>query len=304
MAGGHARGPARSQEGWYKYPMAQTTRRQLRTFPGLKAEDFQHPEDKSATKALSSVPGLDTVVAKLLEYGVERVLFLENIANNVQVTRAMFPRLFKYLDWACRVLDMEQPELYVSQNPAANAYTNGHTQPFIVLTSGLIDMLTDEELHFVIGHELGHIKAGHVLYGVLARNIAHLVTLIGQATFGLGNILGQGLVLALAEWQRKAELTADRAGLLAVQDLPTCMRAFMKLAGGAGRLYAEMDEKEFMRQIHAYEDADQSTLNKAYKVLLTAWRSHPFPIMRAKELDAWYLDGYPALAGPRGLLEP
>jgi Zn-dependent protease with chaperone function len=284
--------------------MAKTqTRRQLRTFPGLKAEDFQHPEDKAATNALSSLPGLDTVVAKLLEYGVERVLYLENIANNVQVTKAMFPRLHKYLDWACRVLDVEEPELYVSQNPIANAYTNGHTKPFIVLTSGLIDMLTDEEVHFVIGHELGHIKAGHVLYGVLARNIAHIVTLIGQATFGLGNLLGQGLVLALAEWQRKAELTADRAGLLCVQDLNTSMRAFMKLAGGAGRLFEEMDEKEFLRQIRAYEDADHSTLNKAYKVLLTAWRSHPFPILRAKELDIWYLDGYTTLAGPRGLLE-
>ncbi len=281
-----------------------TTRRQLKTLPGLNAEDFQHPEDRAATEALAAVPGLDTVVAKLLEYGVERVLYLENIANNVQVTRSMFPRLHKYLDWSCRVLDVDQPGLYVTQNPVANAYTNGHTQPFIVLTSGLIELLSDEELHFVIGHELGHIKAGHVLYGVLARNIAQIVTLIGQATFGLGNLLGQGLVLALAEWQRKSELTADRAGLLAVQDLDPCMRAFMKLAGGAGRLFAEMDEKEFRRQIRAYEDADRSTLNKAYKVLLTAWRSHPFPILRAKDLDAWYLDGYPTLAGPRGLLGP
>lgn len=281
--------------------MASTTRK-LKTLPGLTPEDFQHPEDRAATQSLAAVPGLDTVVAKALEYGVERVLYLENIANNVQVTRSMFPRLHKYLDWSCRVLDVEKPELYVTQNPVANAYTNGHTQPFIVLTSGLIELLSDEELHFAIAHELGHIKAGHVLYGVLARNIANIVTLIGQATFGLGNLLGQGLVLALAEWQRKAELTADRAGLLAVQDLDTCMRAFMKLAGGAGRLFAEMDPKEFQRQIRAYEDADRSTLNKAYKVLLTAWRSHPFPILRAKELDAWYLDGYAALAGPRGLL--
>jgi Zn-dependent protease with chaperone function len=279
------------------------TRRQLRTFPNLRPEDFQHPEDKAATQALASLPGFDVVVAKVLEYGIERVLYLENLANNVQVGKAMFPSLHKYLGWACRVLDMEVPDLYVTNQPMPNAYTNGHTRPFVVLTSGLIEMLTDDEIHFVIGHELGHIKAGHVLYGVLARNIAQLVTLLGQATLGLGNLLGQGLVLALAEWQRKAELTADRAGLLAVQDLDTCMRAFMKLAGGGGRMLAEMDSREFLRQIRAYEDADQSTLNRAYKVLLTAWRSHPFPILRAKALDGWYLDGYPTLAGPRGLLE-
>lgn len=283
--------------------MASTTRRRLRTFPDLRPEDFQHPEDKAATQALSSLPGFDTVVAKVLEYGVERVLYLENIANNVRVTPAMLPSLHKYLGWSCRVLGVDEPELYITNNPQPNAYTNGHTQPFIVLTSGLIDIMTDDELHFVIGHELGHIKAGHVLYGVLARNIAHLVTLLGQATMGLGNLLGQGLVLALAEWQRKAELTADRAGLLAVQDLDTCMRAFMKLAGGGGRMLAEMDNREFLRQIRAYEDTDISSLNRAYKVLLTAWRSHPFPILRAKALDSWYLDGYPDLAGPRALLD-
>jgi Zn-dependent protease with chaperone function len=172
-----------------------------------------------------------------------------------------------------------------------------------VLTSGLIDLLGDEELSFVIGHELGHIKAGHVLYTVLANNIASIVAAIGQATFGIGSLLGQGLVVALHDWYRKAELTADRAGLLCVQRLDPCLKVFMKLAGGAGRLWPEMDEREFVRQIRAYEDADTSMLNRAYKTLLTVRRTHPFPILRARELDAWYREGYESLVGPRGLLE-
>ena len=55
-----------------------------------------------------------------------------------------------------------------------------------------------------------------------------------------------------------------------------------------------MDQNEFLRQIRAYEDADASTLNRAYKVLLTVWRTHPFPILRAQELDAWHGEGYPS----------
>jgi hypothetical protein len=78
----------------------------------------------------------------------------------------------------------------------------------------------------------------------------------------------------------------------------------MKLAGGARQLYSEMDKQEFLRQIRAYEDADASTLNKAYKALITAYRTHPFPILRAKELDAWHSSGYRTLAGPLGLLAP
>ena len=65
-------------------------------------------------------------------------------------------------------LDVPEPELYVTAEAAPNAFTFGHTKPFITLTAGLIDMLSDEELFFVIGHEVGHIKAGHVLYGTMA----------------------------------------------------------------------------------------------------------------------------------------
>lgn len=277
-------------------------RKQLKTFPGLRAEDFQHEDDRAATRALQGIPGLDTLVAKVLEIGYERLYYLQNVADNVRVTKAMFPRLQRALGWGCKILDIEEPELYVNLDPVPNAYTFGHTRPFIVLSSGLVDMLDDEERFFVIAHELGHIKAGHVLYTVLARNIADIVEMIGRATLGIGSLLGQGLVLALHNWYRSAELTADRAALLCVQDLDPCIRVFMKLAGGAPRLFAEMDQREFMRQIREYEEADASTLDKAYKMILTAWRTHPFPILRARELDLWHSTGYRGLAGPRGLL--
>ena len=272
--------------------MGETKKRKLRRLRGLRAEDFQHPSDIAATEALKSVPGLDKALAKVMEYGLERLYYLENIASNVRVTDKMFPRMHQALKWGCNILDVDEPELYVTVDPVPNAYTYGHTQPFIVLTSGLIDMLDDEERFFVIGHELGHIKADHVLYTLVARNIAALVTLLGQATLGIGALLGRGLIYALYEWFRKAELTSDRAGLLCVQDFDPCLRTFMKLSGGANNLYSQMDRGEFMRQIRDYEEADWSVLNQAYKVLLTVERTHPFAILRARELDEWYLSGY------------
>ena len=283
--------------------MSETRKRQLRTFPNLAAKDFQHPHDATATEALKAVPGLDTVIAKVMEYGLERLFYLENIASSVRVTPRMLGRLHRSLGWGCQILDLEEPELYVTLDPVPNAYTYGHTRPFVVLTSGLVDMLDDEECFFIIAHELGHIKAAHVLYTIMARNISTLMTIIGQATLGLGSLLGQGLVVALHDWYRKAELTSDRAGLLCVQELDPCMRAFMKLAGGASRLYAEMDHAEFLQQIRVYEDTDELLLNKAYKGLLTMYRTHPLPILRAQELDAWHRDGYRRLLGPAGLLD-
>ena len=120
--------------------MAETKkRRQLKTFPGLSAERFQHPQDQAATEALAGIPGLDLLVSKVMEYGLEQVYYLENIADNVRVTPRMLPRLHRYLGWGCRILDIEEPELYVTLDPTPNAFTYGHKSPFIVLTSGLID---------------------------------------------------------------------------------------------------------------------------------------------------------------------
>src|SRR6185369_8394047 len=148
----------------------------------------------------------------------------------------MFERLHLALGWGCKFLGVDEPELYVHLDPVPNAFTYGHTHPFIVLSSGLVDMLDDEERFFIIAHELGHIKAGHVLYTIIARNIAEIISILGQNTLGVGLLLGQSLVVALHDWYRKAELTADRAGLLCVQDIDPCIRVFMKLAGGASKL--------------------------------------------------------------------
>jgi Zn-dependent protease with chaperone function len=272
-------------------------KRKLKTLTGLDVEQFRHPSDAKATDALKKIPGLDKLLAKILEYGLERLYYVDNVASNLRVTPKMFARLHKSLTWACKILDVEEPEMYVTLDPVPNAWTYGHTKPFVTVTSGLVDVMTDEELFFVIGHEVGHIKAGHVLYGTMARNIAAIVAMIGQATLGIGAWFGQGLVIGLLEWYRCAELTADRAALLCVQDLEPARDTFMKLAGGTTRLAAEMDRDEFLRQVREYEEVDRSTLDKAYKVLLTLYRTHPFAMQRAKELELWHIAGFPALMG-------
>lgn len=270
-------------------------RRKLRALGGLAVDEFRHPSDQRATDALKRIPGIDKLFAKVLEVGLERVFYVENTASNLRVTPRMFPRLHRNLTWACKILEIPEPEMYVTVDPVPNAFTYGHTKPFITMTSGLIDMLSDEELFFVIGHEAGHIKAGHVLYGTMARNIAAVVALLGELTLGIGALLGKGLVLALLEWYRCAELTSDRAALLCVQDLEPARDVFMKLAGGTTRLAAEMDREEFLAQVRAYEDVDRSTLDRAYKILLTIGRTHPFAMQRAKELELWFGAGYPEL---------
>ena len=265
--------------------------RKLKTFPGLLPSSFMHPWDTKAMATLRKVPGLDTVTKKILEIGFERIRYLENIADNIRVTPRTFSRLHRAVTWSAKILDMPMPEVYVTLDPNFNAFTFGHTKPFIAFSSGMLELCDDEELLFVVGHEMGHIKCEHVLYKNVAENIRSILDAVGKATLGLGNLIGTGLALPLLDWYRKAELTADRAGLLCVQDPEAALRIFMKLAGGSPVLHDQLDRADFLEQVRAYDEAESSKLDATYKLFLTAFRSHPFPIMRAKHLDEWIVAG-------------
>ena len=269
-----------------------STQSRLRTFPGLQRDQFMHPWDTQAQKALRAVPGLDLVLRKFMEYGIERLTYLNLVASSAEVNARMFPRIARYTAYGCRVLDLPMPKVYVSTDPFPNAFTIGETTPVIVLSSGLVDLMDDRELSFVIGHELGHIKCQHVLYGMVARNLSVLLEYAGDITFGAGRLVGSAIALPLYDWFRKAELSADRAGLLCVQDVEVAMSALMKLAAGSRRLFDEMDIEEFIRQARTYEDvATNSALNRLYRFLLTAWKEHPVTVMRAHYLDEWHTSG-------------
>ncbi len=261
-------------------------------FAGLKAEHFQHKWDQQAITALQAIPGFEYLVKKLMEIGFEQFFRMTNLASNVHVTGKMLPDLQEMLRTACEILDVAIPDLYISTNPIPNAFTYGDTKPFIVLTSGLLESMSQEELFFVLGHELGHIKCGHVLYKTMARHFALVLEIIANATFGFSRLIGTGLEMAIFDWERKSELSADRAGLIVTQSLPIANRNFMKMAASAPSYYSKMDENEFLEQVKTYEDAtDASFINQAYIALITSKMTHPFTILRAKKLVDWVTKG-------------
>ncbi|GAA3064342.1 hypothetical protein GCM10020000_54920 [Streptomyces olivoverticillatus] len=92
------------------------------------------------------------------------------------------------------------------------------------------------------------------------------------------------LVTALREWFRKSELSADRAGLLAGQDLQASLRGLMKLAGG-NHLH-EMNVDAFLAQAEEYEKAGDLR-DSVLKIMNMLPRSHPFAAVRAAELKKW-----------------
>lgn len=252
---------------------------------GLRSDDFRHPLDLQATQALKQLPGLDLLVRTTLGPLAEQVFYLENMASSILVSQRQLPHLHKLLLEACQRLDLEPPQLYVRQNPAPNAYTFAMRgkQPFIVLHSSLIDLLTPEEIQAVIAHELGHLKCEHSVYLTLANL---LVLAAGQLT-PLGGLLVQNLQNQIMEWVRCAEFSCDRAALLVSQDPRVVASVLMKLTGGSPTLAAQLNLDAFLEQARSYDEISQDELGGMLKQMQTARLTHPVPVLRAREIDRW-----------------
>jgi Zn-dependent protease with chaperone function len=251
---------------------------------GLKSDQFRHPLDLQATQAMKQLLGLDVLLRNVLGSVAEQFFYLENIASSVLVSDQQLPHLHKLLQEACQILDLEPPQLYVRQNPAPNAYTFAMRgkQPFIVIHTSLIELLTPEEIQAVLAHELGHLKCEHSVY----LTLANLVVLAGQFVPG-GTLLTQSLQAQLMEWVRCAEFTCDRAALLVAQNPRVVASVLMKLSGGSPTLAPQLNLDAFLAQARSYEDMSTSDLGKMLRQMQTAQLSHPVPVLRAREIDRW-----------------
>lgn len=266
-------------------------------YPGLASEAFRHPLDQEAEQALRSVPGFDLVTRKFIEFLYERPQLVYLMGNAIQVGPDQYRSLYRLFQDCITCLDVDPaPQLFVSQNPAVNSYALGEENPYIVVNSGLLDLLTEAEIRAVLAHELGHIKCGHTTLTQMALWVMSTASLVGELTFGLGSLVSTSLVMAFYEWRRKAELSADRAALLGTDHLETVLSTLMKLSGGSHRYSQELTLNAFRRQSLAYQDLDDNGLNTLYKMLLYnggegMMMTHPFPVERVTYLEEWATSG-------------
>ena len=155
----------------------------------LNSREYEHPFDKTTLEKLEAIPVLPQIIKKLYEKSFERIDRLQNTGSYLKINNDNLQKVYSLYSEACAILDIEKiPDLFLSFDPRINGYTSGVEKPFIVLTTGAIDLLNDDELMFLIGHELGHIKARHVLYTVMAQNFSLVANLLGNLTFGIGGV--------------------------------------------------------------------------------------------------------------------
>jgi Zn-dependent protease with chaperone function len=262
-----------------------------RKLTGLPPQTYEHPLDAQALNLLQKTAGLDMLVRKCNEWGFERLLRIQLTGSHLRVTADNLPDVYEKVVAAAEILDVPvHPEVYIAGGEI-NAFTAGSGRPLIVLNSGAVDALSDDELFFVIAHELGHIKSGHVLYYQLAEFLPVIAEVVGNMAFGAGGFLGAGLQMALVRWRQMSELTADRAGLLACQDANVAISALMKIAGLPAKYYDAMNTEDFITQAREFTALDMDKINWFAKWLSAMGQSHPWTVLRASEFLTWIDSG-------------
>jgi Zn-dependent protease with chaperone function len=264
----------------------------MATYPGIANIAFKHPLDLQAEQALRSVPGFNLVASKFIEFVYERPQLVYLMANSIQAGPRQYSTIYGMFRECVRDLDISpEPTLFVSQNPQVNSYAMGQEHPYIVINTGLLDLLTEAEIKTVLAHELGHIKCGHTILTQMAIWVMNAASTIGEMTFGLGNIVSNALIFAFYEWRRKAELSADRAALLVMENPRTVMTTMMKISGGSAKFINECSLDEFIKQSETYRSLDEDGLNQIYKALMysgvNGMLSHPFPVERIHYIQDW-----------------
>jgi len=253
----------------------------------LSSKAYEHPADRAATAALQSIPALDVVVRKLIEFGYERALRQQMLASSVRLGEEQIPAVWADWNAVCARLDLpERYDLYLTQWPITNAAAIGAQKPMVVVNSRCVDLLDELEVRTVLGHEAGHILSDHVLY-ITALHILVALSRGARLPFIAGLPL-RAVMLALFEWYRAAELSSDRAATLVNRDPMVTCRTMMVLAGGVRSSKLNVDA--FIRQAQDYEEWS-SGWDKINRMRSDIWLTHGRPVRRVKEITEWVQSG-------------
>ena len=261
----------------------------------INFEPFIHPLDRQALSALQKIPLLDTALRKFMKEVPENMLHGIKMASMIRLNRKQLPRIYEMLLEICAYLDIPEPELYLEMNPIPNAYTQGDTHPFIVINSGLVDLLQKDELKTVIAHECGHILCHHVLYHTLAEVLLH----VGSGFLGLQEIAFAPLRWALLYWVRRSEFSADRVSAYVMENSEVVVNTMMRIAGGKSEITHEVNVEEFLNQAVEYQKTlDESQFSKLLQNIAIRDQTHPFTVIRAREIKEWFSATHNQLPSP------
>lgn len=226
---------------------------------------FQWSEDGKAMSVLRSITPL-TLAAQAISDKVGR-RWIESTFNAILLGEKQLPDVYAQAVLAGRILGMSHmPDVYVSGEIMWDCRTFGSDRDaFVIIGTSLAANFRGAELLFLFAREMGHCRAGHALWKtvikfLMGEQMAHK-GLMGNGLFGaLGSFLSptalvEGAIeMPLLAWARQAEITADRAGLLAVGDEEIARRVLLSWTLKSPFLYQRINVAAWLEQQAASDD--------------------------------------------------
>ncbi|MEZ2340552.1 M48 family metallopeptidase [Microcoleus sp.] len=205
---------------------------------------YAHPVDEWIIRTLNATP-VKAVLNKAMDALVS-LQFGHDLASSVFIDQKSFPDVFEVVAHCAKTLDIPIPHAVTKDgSDFFNAYTVGTDEYALVYISpGLCQYFSKKEASFVIGHECGHIAAGHAMYHTLVQMLTGAITpYLGFIGVALRATAG----IPLMAWSRRAEVTADRAGLLCCGDIAIAERALLRLVTGIADVN-QVDIEDYLRK--------------------------------------------------------
>jgi Zn-dependent protease with chaperone function len=202
------------------------------------------------------------------------------LGNSVKVSAHQLPGVHEIASEAAQRLDMNLPDVFVTQNPVINAYALGFLgKKSVVLHSATVECMTPKELRSIVGHELTHIKCDHTTWLALTSVKDQLHVPI------VSDVLG----FIFLYWSRKAEYTSDRGGLVASGDLASSVSSLAKVAVGKD-LFEKMNMDHLLEQLRELDRDDLAKLTELFA-------THPYTVRRIQAMTSFYQsDAYRGMA--------
>lgn len=255
---------------------------------GLTPKVFYHPEDLKGLKRLESVPGIKKFLAETISNIREKFTSIEMYGNGINLTKEGYPELYEILVSVSKTLGKEDiPDFSMTWGYDISMGTEGAKSSRITALSGAIDLLEEEEISFLIGHEIGHIMAGHKPYhNLLITLYTPLMKMVPNAEVWVS--LLRPLLL---QWYRTSDYTADRAGLLACQDINVALRTMIKMSGIPKKFYNKISPDTILKQAIEFELKNQNLVEELIQNLSINTACAPWMVVRAAKLYQWYKSG-------------
>lgn len=238
--------------------------------------EIAYPMDENTLKKMRFA-NLDKILDKPMEK-VVAIKYGNTIAQGLVINEKNFPDIYSLLKEICDIFQIDVPYAVIDSKIGMEVTAVGtDMQYFLIIKNMITELLSIDQLRFLLAHECSHIAMKHMLY----HTAAELGIYAGQYIPVVGNVLAELGNYPIKTWARSSEITADRIGLLFCQDLKDCQSAILKTIAGLTNI-EEIDIDDYIT------NAENILSKLSWGKYMECELDQPLAFKRLKALEYFY----------------